>query len=116
MNSSKFSGFAIASFCCGIASVLCCCIGFGLPLGAIAILLAVINRRKGKEMDAMSITGIITGIFGLIAGLILYAATLFMYEDPTFQQGMYDTFEETYGEEYADTIAELYGWDPDEFK
>ncbi len=116
MDNKKFSGFAIASFCCGIVSILCCCIGFGLPLGALAILLAVINRRKGKEMDAMSITGIITGIIGLIAGITIYITTLFIYEDPAFKQGMYDTFEESYGEEYADTMAEIYGWDLDELK
>ena len=29
---------------------------------------------------------------------------------------MYNSFEETYGEDYADMLAELYGWDPDELK
>lgn len=112
----KFTGFAIASLCCGIASLLCCCMGLGLPLGALAIIFAVLNRRKGQSMDAMSITGIITGAIGLAIGLVIYVASLFVYEDPDFQQGMYDTFEEAYGEDYADILAELYGWDLDELK
>ena len=112
----KFSGFAIASICCGIASLLCCCAGLGLPLGALAILFAVLNRRKGQSMDALSISGIVTGAIGLIIGLCTYFASLLLYEDPDFQQGMYDTFEESYGEEYADILAELYGWDLDELK
>jgi len=112
----KFTGFAIAALCCGIASLLCCCVGLGLPLGALAIIFVVINHRKGQSLDAMSITGIITGAIGLAMGLVIYMASLFVYEDPDFQQGMYDTFEETYGEDYADILAELYGWDLEELK
>lgn len=112
----KFTGFAIASLCCGIASLLCCCVGIGLPLGALAIIFAVINRRKGQSMDAMSITGIITGAIGLLSGIAIYAASFFMYEIPEVQQEMYNFFEETYGEDYADMLAELYGWEPDELK
>lgn len=112
----KASGFAIASMSCGIASLVCCCVGLGLPLGGLAILFAVLNRRKGKEMDAFSVTGLVTGIIGLILGIGMYISSMSIYEDPDFQQGMYGSFEEIYGEEYADIIAELYGWDLDELK
>lgn len=112
----KASGFAIASLSCGIASLVCCCVGLGLPLGALAILFAVLNRRKGKEMNAMSVTGLITGIIGLVLGIGIYISSMSIYADPDFQQSMYGSFKEIYGEEYADIMAEIYGWDLDELK
>jgi len=115
-QSKNFSGFAIASLCCGTASLLCCCIGLGLPLGALAIIFAILNHRKGQAMDAMSVTGITTGAIGLLFGLVIQIASAVLYENLDFQQGMYNTFEEAYGEEYADFLAEIYGWDPENLK
>lgn len=112
----KISGFAIASLSCGIASILCCCVGLGLPLAALAVLFAILNHRKGEHMDAMSITGLITGIIGLVLGIFMFFSSLSLYQDSNFQQGMYGSFEEIYGEEYADMLAELYGWNLDELK
>ena len=115
-RTNKCSGFAIASLCCGIASLLCCCVGIGLPLAALAIIFAILNRRKGKDTDAMTIVGLVTGAIGLVLGLAINLASWVLYEDPSFQQEMYDSFEEAYGEEYADVFAEFYGLDPENLK
>lgn len=116
----KLNGFSIASMVCGIISLVCCCAGLGLPLGALAILFAILAYRKGKSMDSMSISGIATGIFGMIMGLVFIIYVLFSYisvwEDPYFQREMYESFEEIYGEDYADMMGELYGFDMDEIK
>lgn len=112
----KANGFAIASMVCGIVSLVCCCAGLGLPLGALALLFAILTRRKGQQMNPMAITGIVTGIIGLLTGLYFSLEVLVVYTDPEFQQEMYDSFEDIYGEEYADMFAEIYGWDLDELK
>ena len=112
-NKPKFSGFAIASMVCGILSLLCCCMGLGFIPGSLAILFALLNRRKGQDMDAFSITGIVTGALGFALSLFICISTLVMLEEPTFQKEMYDSFEDIYGEDYADMLAELYGFDMD---
>lgn len=112
----KNTGFAIASMICGIVSLVLCCMGLGLPLGALAILFGILTRRKGQRMESMATAGIITGSIGLFMGLIVYIFTLLIFEDPSFQKGMYDSFEEAYGEDYADMMGELYGFDLDEIK
>lgn len=110
-NKPKFSGFSIAAMVCGIASLLCCCTGIGFVPGALALLFVFLNRRKGQDMDAFSVTGIVTGAVGLGLSLLISISALAMMEEPAFQKEMYDTFEETYGEDYADMLAELYDFD-----
>ncbi len=112
----KTSGFAIASMVCGIVSLLMCCMGLGLPLGALAIIFAILSRRKGQTMESMSVAGIVTGIIGGILGLIIVLYSLSLMANPYFQLGIHDSFEEHFGEEKADELFELYGFDLDTIK
>ncbi len=112
----KSSGLAIASMTCGIVSLIACCVGLSLPLGALAILFAILSRRKGQPVPAMSVAGIVTGAIGLLMGILLYIFSLFIWQDPQFQKEVYSSFEEVYGEEMADTMSEIYGFDLDEIK
>jgi len=112
----KANGLAIASLVCGILSLIMCCLGIGLPLGALAILFAILTRHKGQSMNTMSISGIITGALGLFMGLAFTLYSLYLFTDPYFQRGMYDSFESVYGEEIANSLCEIYGFDLDEIK
>lgn len=111
----KANGLAIASLVCGILSLIMCCLGIGLPLGALAILFAILTRRKGQSMNTMSLSGIITGALGLFMGLVFTLYSLYLFTDPYFQRGMYDSLESVYGEEMADSLCEIYGFDLDDF-
>ena len=90
------NGMAMASLILGILSiVMCCCCGFGIILGAIGIVLAILSRgREPMETSAkagfcLSIGGIVLGIAVLILafamvsnnGLDLYRRGLKNYED-----------------------------------
>lgn len=112
----KRNNMAIASMVCGIVALVMCCMGLSLPLGALAILFAILSRRKGQTMNSMSIAGIVTGIIGLLLGIVIMLYSLFLMQDPYFQRGMYDSFEEVYGEDFADMMGEMYGFDLDEIK
>lgn len=112
----KKNAFSIASLVCGIISIVVCCCGFlSLPMGALSILFALLARRKGKSMDGMCITGIVTSVVGMICGIVFliftFGSTFETMNDPAYRDEMYDTMEEIYGEEMADYIFEFYGWD-----
>lgn len=104
-------GFAIASMICGILSLVLCCPGVGLPLGALAILFAVLTRSKKQSMDSMTITGIITGSIGLFVSIVITISLIYSFSLPSFQSEIYDTWEEIYDEETADMLADFYGFD-----
>lgn len=114
---NKTNPFSIASLICGILSIVVCCCGFlSVPLGALSILFALLARRREQRMDGMSITGIVTSVVGMIGGivflLVLNFSDSFMgISDPTYQEELYESMEELYGEEMADYIFEFYGID-----
>lgn len=107
----KYSGFAIASMTCGIISLVLCCIGFSKIFGALAIIFAILNHRKGKAINEMCIAGIITGAIGVLLGLVISFFGEIMMKDPAYQQELYDNMERLYGEEFADYASELYEFD-----
>lgn len=68
-------GFAIASMICGIVSLVCCCLGWGILAVAIAaIVLGIIAIVKGFDGKTLAIVGLITGGIGLIMAIIWGAA------------------------------------------
>ena len=107
----KYTGFAIASMTCGIISLVICCIGFSKIFGALAIIFAILNHRKGKAVNEMCMAGIITGAIGIFLGFVISFFSESMMKDPTYQQELYDSMESLYGEEFADYASELYEFD-----
>lgn len=64
-------GFTIASLVFGILSAtLGCCFYLSIPLGALAILFAVLCRRKSKPWNDNCRAGFVLGIAGCVFGFI----------------------------------------------
>lgn len=68
------NGIAIAALVCGIITIVSCI----FPLGVVAVILGFVGLSKAKNLNGsgrgLAIGGIITGIVGLISGLILVFA------------------------------------------
>lgn len=66
---SRSRGFAIASLVLGILSLVCCCISYaGLVMATLAIIFAIVSRKKMGYFDSLAIAGLIVGIIGVIFG------------------------------------------------
>ena len=71
-------GFSIASMVLGILSLItCCCVYTPILFGALAVVFALISRKKIGVLDGMSIAGLICGILGFVIGvsIIIYVNT-----------------------------------------
>ena len=93
------SGFAIASFVCGILSLVLCCTGIlGIPAGALSILFAVLSKRKGESLSGMSIAGVVTSVIGILLGILTTAYSIYMlFYDPTFREQIDIMMQQMYG-------------------
>lgn len=92
---------AMASLVLGILSVLlCCCGGFGIILGAIGIVLAILSRgREPMETSAkagmgLSIGGIVLGIIVLVMAFAVIGNNEFRYDLYQRSQGNYEDYED----------------------
>ena len=68
----KASGQEIGALVCGILSILsCACCGLGIVLGIVALVLALMSKKKNPEgkLSGMAIAGLVCGIVGAIAGI-----------------------------------------------
>ncbi len=66
---SNKRGFAVASLILGIVSVVCCCISYaGLAMAILAIIFAVVSKRKMGYFDPLAVAGLILGIVGTVFG------------------------------------------------
>jgi len=106
-------GFIIASMVLGILSILFSCVGFySIPFAALSILFAILAYRKGRKMNSMAVSGIITSCIGIIMG-ILVTIWAFWYMSVLIEDGFLDYYEsyleETYGEEVTDLLKDFYG-------
>ncbi len=67
----KASGFAIASLCCGIVSILCCCANCVIyPLAIAAIVFGCISIYRQERLKGMAIAGIACGGVGIILNIV----------------------------------------------
>lgn len=82
---------AVISLVMGILSLVCCCVGFGLPFGIVGIILSAISisSQKGK---GVAIGGLVTSIIGTVFSLILIIYFVFAYnsvmKNPDFKDLM----------------------------
>ena len=64
-------GFIIASLVCGLLSTFLGIVLIGLPIGALGILFALLTYRKGKRMNILAKTGLVTSVLGILFGVII---------------------------------------------
>ena len=110
-QSSK--GLALASMVLGIASICCCCIS--LPIGGLGIVLAILSKRKNREMLTQAKAGLITSIIGIVISLIacfllLVGSVAAAAEDggETFWKEYEEQYESQYHQEVPEGTYEIY--------
>lgn len=65
-------GFAIASVCCGISSMLFTCMLFvPIVLAAFGFLFAALAYRKGRRRNHLVTNGMLTSFVGIISAIIM---------------------------------------------
>ena len=102
-------GFAIASLCLGIASLVlcccCCCLYYAAIVTSIlAIIFAVLSKNaNGGKMSGMAIAGLILGIIGIILFLLIVVLNV----SGLFEEILIETIEETYGMPYEDVLESM---------
>ncbi len=100
--SAKTNSFAIAALICGICSLVLCCVGIlSIPLGAMGILFSVFSLQKGKNLDPLSIIGLILSIIGLILGLLMsvYFVTVYL-ASPDYHDNDRNYYDDYYDDDY----------------
>ena len=81
-NSSKNMGWSVASMILGIASVASGGFGLsGLITGILALIFAVISRKKLAYFNGKAVAGLILGIFGAVFGIVLMLVNSLLAED-----------------------------------
>lgn len=73
------NSLAIASLVLGIIAIVtsCCCFS-GILFGAIAVVLALLSRGSVNKFDNKALWGLITGIAGILLG-ILFLISIIIY-------------------------------------
>ncbi|MDP9405806.1 MAG: DUF4190 domain-containing protein [Actinomycetota bacterium] len=85
------NGVAIAALVLGLLSVpLALFAGIGGLLGLVAIILGFVGVKKAKEMagsgKGMAITGIVSGLLGLLLAILVVAGIAALFNNPQVQQ------------------------------
>lgn len=83
-------GFAIASLCCGIASILCCCLWYiSFFVGIAGIVLGIIAMKKGTAGKGMATAGLITSIVGIVLAILaIILVVIIAIADPYFYNNL----------------------------
>lgn len=88
-------GFIFASLVCGLLSTFLGVVLIGLPIGALGILFALLTYRKGKRMDIIAKTGLVTSVLGILFGIVLivyaYVSMPIFLQDEAYKARM-ETF------------------------
>ncbi len=113
------NSFSIASLVLGILALLSICTAvLPLPLGALAVLFGILGHRKEKQLDTMSLTGILTGAAGMSISIMLFAMTFLMLptmlKDEAYRDQLNSMSETMYGITFDEMLEEGYGIDLDE--
>lgn len=103
----KSNGMATASLILGILSlVLCCCVYFSIPLGALAILFAILSRGSSRQMTGQAKAGLGLGIGGIVLTFIMILFTVIMMGTASLHQAMSEYMEDYYGDYYGNYYEE----------
>lgn len=98
------NGFATASLVLAIISVISsCCFYLSIPLAALSILFALLSKRGEMHLRGRAMTGMITGIVGLVISallVIMAVASLFVYGTDSVRDQMKGYMEYYYGDTY----------------
>lgn len=111
--------FTTASMILGLCSILTICTAIlPLPLGALGILFAILSYRKGRRLDSMALTGVLTSSVGLLFSIVIYGMVFAMMpsmlQDPEYRDMLNRYSESIYGESYDELFEDAYGIDLDE--
>ena len=93
-------GFAIAALVLGIVSIVLACVWFlSIPCGILAIILGALSLKSSKR--GFSIAGIITGIIGTLALIIILILSFGIYifnnaTDGVIDSSTYDDYSSYY--------------------
>lgn len=61
------NGFSVTALVLGIVCIVCCCINFiSLVCAALAIIFAILDKKKNGSMNGMALAGLICGIIGAV--------------------------------------------------
>ncbi len=82
----KRNGFGTAALVLGILSLVLCWVPVvGLVIGVLAIVFAVLGRKRAGRREAdnggMAIAGLVTGIIGLILSVIFTSILIFLSDE-----------------------------------
>ena len=97
----KSKGMAVASLVLGIVALLTGLIYLGAILGILAVIFGIIALKK-RQPQGLAITGIVTGVLGILGTLV--AITLVMIALPVLQQQQRDTSRKN---QVALTVSEI---------
>ncbi len=106
---SDSNGMSAASLVLGIASLVltCCSGGFGLPLAALGIILALLSRR-GRHMNTQAKVGLGLSIGGIALAVVAFALSMIillgsdMYSTMTDMMNRYEKSTESGMEEFLE--------------
>lgn len=72
-SSIKRPAIAVISLILGIISIVASCgVGVGAIFGIVAIILAIVAKKKINQKDGVSTGGLVTGIIGTVISLIVF--------------------------------------------
>lgn len=69
--------FGIIALITGILSIFCCFYGANVPLIAVTIVMAILDRKKNEKMSAMAVIGLVGAIIGILS-LVSFFVLLFI--------------------------------------
>ncbi|MBQ8173899.1 MAG: DUF4190 domain-containing protein [Clostridia bacterium] len=93
------NGFSIAALVLGIISIVCCCIDYlGLVCAILAIVFAVLDKKRNAAMNGMALAGLICGIIGAV--ICAYSIISGIINPPA-------ELDESFWEEYFAMLEEL---------
>lgn len=90
------NGFSIASLVLGIICIVCCCIDFiALVCAALAIIFAILDKKKNGKMNGMALAGLVCGIIGAVISVYFIVDSILNPVDlDTFWEEYYAMLEE----------------------
>ncbi len=104
-NSRSGNGFGIASMILGIISLVLFCTCINIPIAVAAVVFGILQLAKNPENKAMSIVGIATAAFSVLAFIVM-AVLLWTPLQTYYRQGLQDHPQSGYEHGYDDDLED----------